>query len=162
MAALYHFSVVMQTTKVIHACDLLKNMEETRGERLRRLRKARGLTQKDLAKAVGLGQTAIANIEVDARGYGAGIVEIARALGTTPEYLQLKDRAIVAPISLGMKEPRPSYGWPFLTVTPSQYALLDLDDRTAVEQYIHLHIKARGDPEKHDGPANIMASAGPA
>ena len=158
MSALYHFSVVMQTTKVIHVCDLLKNMEETRGERLKRLRKARGLTQKDLAKAVGLGQTAIANIEADARGYGAGIVQIAKALGTTPEHLQLQDRATVAPISLSVRQHGPSYEWPFLTVTPSQYALLGLDDRAAVEQYIHLHIKARGDPEKHDRPANNIAS----
>lgn len=45
-------------TKVLHLRDLLKNMEETIGDRLRRLRKSAKLTQAELASKVGLGQSA--------------------------------------------------------------------------------------------------------
>jgi len=70
---------------------------ETIGQRLARLRKAKGLSQAELARQVGLsGQGAIGNIERDSRGYGASIVEIAKVLGTTPEYLQLNQAAPVA------------------------------------------------------------------
>lgn len=47
------------------------------------------MSQAALAKAAGLsGQGAIGNIENDTRGYGASIIDIARALGTTPEFLR--------------------------------------------------------------------------
>jgi len=133
-------------------------MDETQGQRLKRLRKAKNLTQKELGKFGGLGQTAIANIESDTRGYGAGIVGIAKALGTTPEYLQLADQ-IKAPIPLGIQEHRTPDEWPFTTVSPSEYELLTPDDRAAIEQHIHLFIKARGDPEKQNAPAKYLASA---
>lgn len=149
----------MQTTKVIHACDVLIRMDETQGQRLKRLRKAMKMTQKDLGKFVGLGQTAIANIEADTRGYGAGIIGIAKALGTTPEYLQLEDQVKASTLSIDTQNLRVSNGWPFVTVTPLQYDLLEPDDRAAIEQHIHLFIKARGDPEKHETPANYRASA---
>lgn len=68
---------------------------ETIGQRLARLRKEKGLSQAELARLVGLsGQGAIGNIERDSRGYGASIVEIAKALGTTPEYLRLQEAAV--------------------------------------------------------------------
>lgn len=149
----------MQTTKVIHACDVLNRMEETQGQRLKRLRKAKKLTQKELGKFGGLGQTAIANIEADTRGYGSGIVGIAKALDTTPEYLQLADQVKVATLPIGAQEPRPSYGWPFASVSPAQYDLLTPDERAAIEQHIHLFIKARSDPAKHESPAKYFASA---
>ncbi len=47
------------------------------------------MSQAKLAELAGLsGQGAIGNIERDTRGYGASIVDIALALGTTPEYLR--------------------------------------------------------------------------
>lgn len=62
---------------------------ETSGQRLARLRKERGMSQAALAKQAGLsGQGAIGNIENDTRGYGASIIDIARALQTTPEFLR--------------------------------------------------------------------------
>lgn len=64
-------------------------LEESLGERLRRLRKLANLTQLELAAKTGLGQSAIGNIESGTRGYGASIVDIAKALGTTPEYLAM-------------------------------------------------------------------------
>lgn len=91
MGADYHSGVndvKRPITKVNHDGDVLPAMNETRGERLARLRKARGLTQQELADACGVGQSAIGNIERDTRGYGASVVAIARELGVTPEYLQ--------------------------------------------------------------------------
>lgn len=65
---------------------------ETQGERLARLRAAKGLSQAKLAEAVGFsGQGAIGNIERGTRGYGASIIDIARVLGTTPEYLRMEE-----------------------------------------------------------------------
>jgi DNA-binding XRE family transcriptional regulator len=63
---------------------------ETTGQRLKRLRTAKGLSQAKLAKEAGLSsQGAIGNIEADTRGYGESIVDIARVLGTTPDYLRM-------------------------------------------------------------------------
>lgn len=67
-------------------------MEETLGERLKRLRKAAGLTQSKLAAKVGLTQSAIGNIEAGTRGYGASVVLIAQALKTQPQILQAISR----------------------------------------------------------------------
>ena len=64
------------------------NMEESIGDRLKRMRKAAGLSQTELAAKIGRGQSAIGNIESGIRGYGASVIEIARVLGTSPWYLQ--------------------------------------------------------------------------
>ncbi len=67
---------------------------ETIGQRLARVRKEKGLSQAELAKLAGFsGQGGIGNIERDIRGYGARIIDIARALDTTPEYLRTGDLA---------------------------------------------------------------------
>lgn len=64
---------------------------ETIGQRLKRLRTAKGLSQAKLAKEAGLGSPgAIGNIEAGTRGYGESIVDIARVLETTPDYLRLQ------------------------------------------------------------------------
>ena len=64
-------------------------MNETIGQRLKRLRKDKGLTQVQLAKKSGVGQSAIGNIEAGMRGYGISVLAIAKVLETTPDYLQL-------------------------------------------------------------------------
>lgn len=64
---------------------------ETIATRLKRLREARGLSQGELARRVGFkSQSGIGNIESGTRGYGAKIIDIARELGTTPEYLRIE------------------------------------------------------------------------
>ena len=76
-------------------------MNETEGLRLARLRKAAKLTQFELAKSAGCSTSTIGNIESGIRGYGESVIGIARALGVTPEYLQLVtdrvDKAAPAP-----------------------------------------------------------------
>lgn len=96
-------------------------MDETQGKRLLRMRKAKGLTQKELGKLAGIGQTAIANIESDSRGYGLSVVAIAKALETTPEYLQME------------KKPALLTDWPYASFSPKQYNLLDQGLRDEVE-----------------------------
>lgn len=77
---------------------------ETQAQRLTRLRKAKGLTQAQLAALAGFrGQGAIGNIERGTRGYGASIVDVARVLGTNPNYLRMESddpSPTAAPIDL--------------------------------------------------------------
>ena len=56
-------------------------------DRLREAREARGLTQAQLADLSGVSQGTIGNVESGLRGYGKSIVDIARVLGVSPEYL---------------------------------------------------------------------------
>jgi transcriptional regulator with XRE-family HTH domain len=81
-------------TKVNLECDSLAVMqEESMSDRLRRLRSAKKLTQAGLAAAADVSTSAIGNIEAGLRGYGGSVTAIAAALGTSPEYLQMKPRA---------------------------------------------------------------------
>jgi len=63
---------------------------ETLGTRLKALRQKRKLSQARLASMAGVSQGTIGNIESDVRGYGESIVDIAKALETTPAYLRLE------------------------------------------------------------------------
>lgn len=63
---------------------------ETIAARLLRLRKAAGLTQAQLATQAGVSQGTIGNIESGVRGYGESIVDIATALGVSPDYLRME------------------------------------------------------------------------
>jgi SOS-response transcriptional repressor LexA len=68
----------------------MEEESETVGQRLKRLRSAKGWSQARLAKEAGLkSQGAVGNIESGIRGYGESIVDIAKALETTPDYLRL-------------------------------------------------------------------------
>lgn len=62
--------------------------EESQGQRLKRLREAKDLTQTQLAQQAGLiGQRSIRNIENGNHGLGKSVLEIAKVLGVSPEYL---------------------------------------------------------------------------
>lgn len=100
-------------------------MEETLGERLRRLRKEKNLTQVELAKKSGVGQSAIGNIEAGTRGYGVSVLAIAKALETSPEYLQMDKGHPHAAEPLG--------AWPFELFTPHEYKMLSEKERTEFE-----------------------------
>lgn len=109
---------------MIHLGDLLTRMDETIGERLRKLRKAKNWTQVELAKASGVGQSAIGNIEAGTRGYGVSIVAIAKALDTNPEYLKM-EKSNVPSVS--------NSDWPFELFTPAEYMLLSEKERHEFE-----------------------------
>ena len=66
---------------------------KTIGERIRELRSAIGISQAELADKVGMTQTGIASIESGTVSRPRRIVEIARALGVSPEDLLDDDAA---------------------------------------------------------------------
>lgn len=63
-------------------------MHETLGQRVRRLREARGMSQDDLAERSGVSQQAISQLEDDIVKQPRRIIEIAGALGISPEALK--------------------------------------------------------------------------
>lgn len=87
MAANYHSSDSLVNTHEIHGGDLLPDMVETMGSRLKAAREALGMSQQQLANRSSVSQGTIGNVESDARGYGRSVVAIARALGVSTEYL---------------------------------------------------------------------------
>lgn len=91
---------------------------ETIGQRLKRLRESRGLSQGALASQAGLkSQGTIGNIERETRGYGDSVVDIARVLGVTPDYLRCNesDETSVA-LPVAALTPSPSPGVPVVHV----------------------------------------------
>ena len=99
-------------------------MQESIGNRLKRLRTAKNFSQKQLAKLCGVAQSTIASIEGESRGYGLSIVAIAQALETTTDYLQ-GIKALTAPESTTQS--------PFSSVTASQFSGLDAGLRDEIE-----------------------------
>jgi transcriptional regulator with XRE-family HTH domain len=95
----YHSSDVYCNTRVIHESDEIEDMEE-QGARLRRLREAAGFTQAKLAAAAGVSQGTIGNVESGLRGYGRSLINIARVLGVSPEYLTGESDAAPEPSQL--------------------------------------------------------------
>lgn len=65
--------------------------------RLKELRLKRGLSQKALAKLVGVAQSTIGSIEAGTRGYGKSVIEIAKVLGVTTDYLEMRTDDMGAP-----------------------------------------------------------------
>jgi transcriptional regulator with XRE-family HTH domain len=124
IAQLYHSSVFLGNTKVFAASDLLALMDETIGQRLKRLRKSKNLTQKELARLCGIAQATIGNIEKETRGYGLSLIAIAKILETTPEYLQ---------ITKIHKVREASDDWPFASFSKNQFQKLDAGLREEVE-----------------------------
>lgn len=62
-------------------------MAELIPERLAELRKSAGISQAELARRVGIGQSSANRLEAGGTRNPRQIIEIARVLGTTPEYL---------------------------------------------------------------------------
>jgi AraC-like DNA-binding protein len=72
---------------------------------------------------VGLGQTAIGNIEVDQRGYGVSIIDIARVLRVSPAYLRQETNDPT------QDAPAPVIEAPKYPLTPEAVILARLFDR---------------------------------
>lgn len=63
----------------------------TIGERIRALRQARRLSQAQVARAAGITPQAVSDLETGKTQNPAYLSELARALGTTAEYLRYGD-----------------------------------------------------------------------
>lgn len=74
-------------TPVIPGWDVMQNMDESTGKRLREARKLRGLTQTKLAHLAKVSQGTIGNIESGSRGYGGSIIQISEVLNVNPHWL---------------------------------------------------------------------------
>ena len=149
-------------TKVFHCRDLLNGMRETLGQRLKRLRKAKGLTQVQLASIASVGQSAIGNIEAGTRGYGASVVPIAKALDTTPEYLQMEGQGTApvprTPVVATVINDSAPWSWPFKKVSAQQYGMLNTVEQELIEDNILVILRARESPKKQQPPAPHIAN----
>lgn len=117
MAAIITQVIETVNTKVIHSGDEMTCME-TIGQRLKRLRESRGLSQGALASQAGLkSQGTIGNIERETRGYGDSVVDIARVLGVSPDYLRCNDSGETGAVStVTTLTPSPAPGVPTVTL----------------------------------------------
>ncbi len=104
-----------------------KETPMTLGERLKKARNKKGLTQSELATAVGIKQQAVQRIEsgkVKSTGY---IVQLARTLGVTPEWLALGEES---QLTLAIAEQVNTYETSVKTGVP----VLQWDDVKLIEQ----------------------------
>lgn len=109
MPEYYHDSVNKSNTEAIHICDVVAAMENTgemtAGQRLKMARKQAQMTQHQLAAAAKVAQSAIGNIEAGSRGFGSSVIQIARALNVSPDWLATGDgemRGITAAGSMAL------------------------------------------------------------
>lgn len=93
-------------------------------ERVTELRKARGLSQADLAKLVGSSQQSIDQIERGRTRRSTRLHELARALGTSPDYLLGADAGGKLPTPLVTERSVPSGHLPFGGKISAGYFLL--------------------------------------
>lgn len=92
---------------------------ESRGKRIRSLRKALGMNQSDLATAVGVDQSSVSDWEkYDAEPKASQLMRLAKALKTSAEFLMTgKDERT----------------WPFSKVEADRFLRLSENDRGFVE-----------------------------
>jgi transcriptional regulator with XRE-family HTH domain len=144
-----------------HVCDLLGNTNvltpgrtitfvKSLAERLKMARELRQLTQAQLAKRAGCEQSTIGNVESGARQTLRNLVEVARALQVSAEWLY--DGNGPAPHNIAA-EPLRHYSlpeWPFSHITPEQYRRLSEAQRSRAEGFIEGLIQAgvAGDGQK--------------
>ena len=74
-----------------------RTMKTTEGERLKAARTHAQLTQSELARRAGVGQSAVGNIEAGLRGFGASVLQMARACGVDPNWLATGEGQMVVP-----------------------------------------------------------------
>lgn len=90
MLRIKHDCDIQRNTNVIVGYPTITNVK-TLGDRIREARKKKGWTQEDLAKAAGATQSAIGNVESDARRNPRILLGVAAALGRRPQWLLNED-----------------------------------------------------------------------
>lgn len=101
-------------TNVIRLAPTIAQVKALK-DRLIHARELRGLTQQELADLVGCSQSTIGNVEAGERHSLRNLIDIARALRVSPEWLYDGGGPLPQP-GLQAQEPRKSYaGWPFST-----------------------------------------------
>lgn len=128
-------------------CPIGHMQTRTIGERIRQAREARRMSGEALALAVGYkNQSAIGNLEnrKDAGG-GRKLIKIAEVLQVPVEWLLRGPDTEEVPLRQNAatdSSPRltPIHAsavvWPFVNITPAQYAQLDPRERGQVEGYV--------------------------
>lgn len=101
----------------------ISHMKTTLAERLKEARLSRGLTQKGLADLVGISQAAIQKIEGGKAHQTTKILEIAKALGVSPEWLNSGNTP--AKINRGDQSIPPESEWGTIEVWDSNTPLSD-------------------------------------
>ena len=102
-----------------------------------------------LAKACGVKPPSVSDWRTGASKSpeGSHLLAAAKKLGVRPEWLadgvgpKHPDAVPTGAIVARETGPDTPWGWPFKTVKPKQYSLLDDDQRADVEKYIRLQLK---------------------
>lgn len=146
-------------------------MAEDISARLKRLRKEKKMTQAALATAAAVTQGTIGNLESGLRGYGESIVDIARALGVSPDYLRCETNSAADAV---YEDPSGAVvmiqaKWPFPNLQPEQLAALGPKRLQMVQRYVldlledqaeqaQLHeMKPAGITKVNEGPSRGLA-----
>lgn len=113
----------------------------TFGQRLRAARIRRGWTQSELAKASGLTQSAIGNYESGHRAgpNGAALVDLATALGISPEWLQ-RGAAAKSDDKVTVTIDHP---WPFASVKFEDYQALTRTEKDILDAMVNTFVCSR-------------------
>lgn len=150
--------------------DLLQKITtvKTLRERLIFARELRGLKQHELAAKAHCSQGTIGNIESGLRNTLKNLVEVARVLNVSPDWLydgkgpspEALNRANVHRFEARETDSNTTatlYGqpqtWPFSSLTPSMWELLTLQQRNAVESVAHGFIGVADPPSNQMVPA---------
>ncbi len=143
----------------------------TLGDRVKERMKALSLTNVELARAAkvkpptafnwGSGKTKAIK--------GEPLLRAAAVLGVTPQWLATgigkklaeptsTSYAAAAPSPINrVAEPQRNYGWPFKTVTPQLWDLLNVDEKNLIENTVLMAVKNRGDPANQRSLAKSTA-----
>lgn len=109
--------------------------DETHGARIRRLRKEKKWTQEDLEEAAKVDQSTLSGIEKrGAMPSGDTLVRLARALGTSAEYVLTGEDPL----------------WPFASIPMRRFMALSARDRLLVEGELAGAIKDRENAQQLD------------
>lgn len=120
-----------------------------------------------LAKACGVAPPSVSGWRTgDSKSLaGSNLLAAAKYLGVRPEWLadgvgpKYADKSYLEAASHVVREPSPaSWNWPFKSVKPRQYALLDDEQREDIEKYVLLQVKSREPPQKRTAPESKPAT----